>query len=125
MSCIFCDILNKKISSSVLFENENFILINDIKPDAKIHMLAIPKKHFDNFFTADIEDLNIVHEVFVFIKKNASKLGLEKGYRLLINNGVYASQTVFHCHIQILGGQQLRHPVSHLNYDSDAKIVNN
>lgn len=116
MSCIFCNILNKKSPAKVLYENEDFVLINDIKPDAKIHMLAIPKKHFDNFFSATSEDLKTIHKILIFIKDNACQLGLKEGFRLLINNGIHASQTVFHCHVQILGGQQLRHPVSHIDY---------
>lgn len=116
MSCIFCDILNNKSSSKIIFNEDNFIVINDVKPDALIHMLAIPKKHFDNFFTASHEDLIVIHDIFNFVKENAYKLGLKDGYRLLINNGIHASQTIFHCHVQILGGQQLRHPVSHLGY---------
>jgi len=117
--CVFCDIINKKLSSNILFEDEHFILINDIKPDAKIHMLAIPKKHFDNFFYAEPEDLEITYKILDFIAKNACNFGLEKGYRLIINNGIHASQTVFHFHIQILGGQQLRHPVSHIDFCPD------
>lgn len=116
MSCIFCDIIAKKSPTNVIYEDENFILINDIKPDAKVHMLAIPKKHFDNFFSATSEDLETTYNILKYIKLNAHKFGLEKGYRLIINNGIFASQTIFHCHVQILGGQQLRHPVSHLNY---------
>lgn len=116
MSCIFCDIINKKSPAKILYEDENFILIKDIKPDAMIHLLAIPKKHFDNFFSAESEDLNTIHKIHIYAAKNACKLGLEKGFRLLINNGEQASQTVFHCHVQILGGQQLRHPVSHIGY---------
>ena len=125
MSCIFCDIMAKKVPADIIYENEDFILINDIKPDAKVHMLAIPKKHFDNLFSATSEDLQTIHNMMEYIKHNACKFGLEEGYRLIINNGVFASQTIFHCHMQILGGQQLRHPVSHLDYcpDSDCNAV--
>lgn len=115
MDCVFCNILNNKINPNILFENDFFILINDIKPDAKIHMLAIPKKHFDNFFSAESEDFETINKILIFIAENACNFGLEKGYRILINNGIYASQTVFHSHVQILGGQQLRHPVSHID----------
>lgn len=122
MSCIFCDIIAKKAPTNIIYESEDFILINDIKPDAKVHMLAIPKKHFDNFFSATPEDLETIHNIMKYIKKNACKFGLQEGYRLIINNGVFASQTVFHCHVQILGGQQLRHPVSHLDYCPESEF---
>lgn len=118
-SCIFCDILNKKLPTNVIYENEYFILINDIKPDAKVHMLAIPKKHFDNFFFAGLEDFETIKKIIIFITENACNFGLEKGFRILVNNGAQASQTIFHSHVQILGGQKLRHPVSHMNYCSE------
>ena len=120
MSCIFCDIISKKAPANVIYEHEKFVIINDIKPDAKVHMLAIPKRHFDNFFDATPEDLDVICDVLKYIKNNAHNYGLQEGYRIIINNGVFASQTVFHCHVQILGGQQLKHPISHLEYNSNA-----
>ena len=107
--CVFCDIINKKEMSIILFENEDFILINDIKPDATIHLLAIPKKHFTDMFDANVNDLETIKMMLFFIKENASHLGLSNGYRIVINNGQNATQTIKHFHIHILGGQQLKH----------------
>ena len=118
-NCIFCDIVNNKLPADIIYENDHFILINDIRPDAKVHMLAIPKKHFDDCFSAKIKDFETIREILIFITKNAHHFGLKKGFRILINNGAQASQTVFHLHVQILGGQKLRHPVNHLNYCSE------
>ena len=109
MSCVFCDIINKKIQSDILFEDASFILIKDIKPDAKIHLLAIPKNHINNLNDATKLDFEIIRNIFVFISKNRCKYGLENGYRIIMNNGLHAAQTVNHCHIHILGGQQLNH----------------
>ncbi|NDV96416.1 HIT domain-containing protein [Dysgonomonas sp. 521] len=114
MSCVFCDIINKQIQSNILFEDASFILIKDIKPDAKIHLLAIPKGHFDNLCDAKAQDFEVIRNIFIFISENAHKYGLIDGYRIIMNNGLYATQTVYHCHIHILGGQQLKHPQKHL-----------
>lgn len=113
MSCIFCKIVKKEAKSNIVYENEDFIIINDIKPDAKIHMLSIPKKHVKNLFFSGPEDIDVIHKMIKHISKYAVEYGLKDGYRLIINNGQNGSQTVDHLHMQILGGQQLRHPVSH------------
>src|SRR5690554_1574134 len=102
MNCIFCKIINKEINSEIVYENNNFIIIKDINPEAKVHLLAIPKKHVINLFEADSNTLEVVSEIFSYVSKNAEKLGLNNGFRVTINNGKDANQTVNHLHVHFL-----------------------
>ena len=102
------------MAGNVVYESESFIILEDIKPDAKIHLLGIPKKHFDNFFSATENDFKIVKEIMIYVKEHTEALGLSGGYRMVVNTGKHAVQTVSHFHIHFLGGQQLLRTHNHL-----------
>lgn len=107
MDCIFCKIIEGKIPSKMLYEDENCIVINDINPVAKKHYLLIPKQHYK--FLADMtqNQAEILADCLKKLKDLIPVLGLEKGYRLVINQGDEAMQTVPHLHIHILSGQKM------------------
>lgn len=105
--CIFCKINNGEIPSKKVFENENFFIIKDIEPKAKCHYLAILKAHFKLLSELDVHKEKLLLDVFKTLPKIAKELGLENGYRLVINQGDDAGQTVPHLHIHILGGELL------------------
>lgn len=108
--CIFCSILEGKIPSQRYYEDERFIVIKDIEPKAKLHYLAIPKRHYkllSEMTDSDREDLGLIMKK---ISEISEDLGLSGGYRLVINQGDDAGQTVFHLHIHILGGQEMAFP---------------
>jgi len=98
MECIFCKIVNGEIPSKKVNENDKFLAFYDINPSAPIHILIIPKKHYENFNDADN---NILCEMGEFIKETAKKLNIND-YRLITNNGKTAGQEVFHLHIHML-----------------------
>ncbi len=103
--CIFCKIVEKEIPTEILLENEFFIAFNDINPKAQIHVLIIPKKHFQDI--SDIEG-NILGELPEFLKELSRKLGVEdSGYRLITNKGKDAGQIIFHLHFHLLAGNDL------------------
>lgn len=106
-NCIFCKIKDGIIPSQKVFENEYFFVIKDIQPLAKQHYLAIPKKHFK--LLSDLDDLGLkqLENIFLTLPKIADSLGLQNGYRLIINQGNDAGQTVPHLHVHILGGEVL------------------
>lgn len=106
-NCIFCKINKGEIPSPKVFENENFFIIKDIEPMAKHHYLAIPKKHFKLLAEMDAECEKMLLDIFKTIPLLATKLGLENGYRLIINQGDDAGQSVHHLHVHILGGECL------------------
>jgi len=107
MDCIFCKIIKGEIKSEILFETDNFIVINDISHMANKHYLIIPKQHFAYLNEVDSQKSQILAEIMLKMKEIEKVLKLEEGYRLVINQRENAGQTVNHLHIHILGGQKL------------------
>ncbi|MFA5880245.1 MAG: histidine triad nucleotide-binding protein [Candidatus Margulisiibacteriota bacterium] len=104
MNCIFCDIINNKIPSSKIYEDDFLIAFEDTNPQAPVHILLVPKKHIDNILKFDAEDDKLVTQIFSAIKKIAEKFNLqENGLRIIVNTGVAAGQTVDHVHLHLLG----------------------
>ena len=88
-------------------EDEKMLVFKDIEPKAKVHLLAVAKNHFKSLSEMDDEQSELVKYMLVKIPEIAENNGCENGYRLVINQGGDAGQTVFHLHIHILGGQIL------------------
>ena len=105
--CIFCKIDKGEIPSKKLYENENFYIIRDIEPKAKNHYLCILKSHFKYLSEMDPSGKKMLLNALETIPTLAKELGLTNGYRLIINQGDDAGQTVPHLHIHILGGQTM------------------
>lgn len=105
--CLFCKFANGEIPVNKVFENEDFIIIRDINPQAKNHFLAIPKKHFKYLAEMTEEDSELVGRILKTIPALEDLLELKGGYRLIINQGDDAGQTVPHLHIHILSGQKM------------------
>ena len=107
MDCLFCKFANGEIPVNKVYEDADFFIIKDINPQAKNHFLAIPKKHFKLLSEVTKEDTACVGRMLAKISTLTELLSLEKGYRLVINQGDDAGQTVFHLHIHILSGQKM------------------
>ena len=105
--CLFCKFANGEIPVNKVFENEDFVIIRDINPQAKNHFLAIPKKHFKYLAEMTEEDGELVGRILKTIPALEDLLELKNGYRLVINQGDDAGQTVTHLHIHILSGQKM------------------
>lgn len=105
--CVFCKIIAGEIPSKRFYEDDEMIVIADIAPHAKKHYLAIPKKHYKLISEMTDADFGVLSDCFKTIAKIAPELGLENGYRIIINQGDDAQQTVPHLHIHILGGERL------------------
>ncbi len=105
--CLFCKFVNRELNTDIIFENDDFIIFKDIAPKAKNHFLAVPKKHFKYLSDMTEEDSATVGRILMKISSLTKLLGLEKGYRLVINQGDDAGQTVPHLHIHILSGQKM------------------
>ncbi len=106
-NCLFCKIIKGEIPSTKMYEDENMIIIKDIEPKAKNHFLCIPKTHFKLLKDMTSEQSEKLKACFIKIPQLEKELGLENGYRLVINQGEDAGQTVFHLHIHILSGQKM------------------
>ena len=105
--CLFCKFANGEIPVNKVFENEDFVIIRDINPQAKNHFLAIPKKHFKYLAEMTEEDSELDGRILKTIPALEDLLELKNGYRLIINQGDDAGQTVPHLHIHILSGQKM------------------
>jgi histidine triad (HIT) family protein len=103
--CIFCKIVNKEIPNKTVLENERFLAFEDINPARKIHVLVIPKEHYESFAVTPPE---IMTEMSAFIHEVTEKLGvIEEGYRLITNIGSNGGQEVPHLHFHILAGEKV------------------
>jgi len=106
---IFELILEGEVNSNIIYENDYVFVINDINPVSKIHILIIPKKKIESINFIEEEDSQILAQMFLTAKLLAKKFEINKsGYRLVINTGENAGQTVFHIHMHLIGGEKLK-----------------
>ena len=107
-NCVFCKIRNGEIPSTKVYQDEDFMIIKDINPQAKIHLVAIPTLHVAHIDEMKEEQSIIIGKILFKVSQMQEKLGLTNGYRIIINQGVDANQTVQHLHIHLLGGEKLK-----------------
>ncbi len=105
--CIFCKIVDGVIPSTKLFENDDMIIIKDLNPQAKIHLLMIPKRHYTDIGELSLGDPALLARCFATLATLTDSLGLENGYRIITNKGSDGCQSVKHIHVHILGGEKL------------------
>lgn len=106
--CVFCKIAAGEIPSNKAYEDDKVVAFKDLEPAAPVHVLLIPKKHFDNVTVTDTETLGYMMGK---VGEIAKSLGLtEKGFRLVINTGDDGGQTVHHLHMHIIGGKAMGWP---------------
>lgn len=105
--CIFCEIKKGNIPSEKLYEDEFCFVINDISHLANKHFLIIPNEHFKCLNEVDDNRLKVINHIFSILPKLENILGLQDGYRLVINQRENAGQSVPHLHLHILGGERL------------------
>lgn len=108
--CVFCGIANHEIPSKVAYEDDRILCFYDLEPQAPVHVLVIPKKHFRCLDDLKAEDQELAGYILIKIPEIAKSLGLENGYRVVINNGEDAFQTVKHLHFHILGKRKMTWP---------------
>lgn len=106
-NCVFCKIVSGVIPSPRLYEDDKMIVIRDIEPKAKLHYLCLPKEHFALLSEMNEARAEIVKHIFQTIPTLEKELGLEGGYRVIINQGENGGQTVPHLHVHLLGGEKL------------------
>lgn len=107
-NCIFCKIAAGEIPSTKVYEDERVLAFRDIDPQAPVHVLLIPKKHFADILECDFETFAYMQKI---VKKLAVELGIaEKGFRVVINTGEDGQQSVKHLHWHILGGRSMQWP---------------
>lgn len=108
MNCIFCKIVKKEIPAEIVYENNVIIAFKDIKPVAPVHILVIPKSHIPSINHLKLKDKTLIGELILIAQKIAREQKVDKsGYRLVINIGEDAGQTIDHLHLHLIGGHRL------------------
>lgn len=105
--CIFCKIARKEITTNLILETDDYVVFNDLNPQAPVHVLIIPKKHIESL--SDVKAPDISAKLIEGVQKVVKKLGIDD-YRVVVNTGAEAGQTVFHLHFHILGGRPMLWP---------------
>ncbi|MFL5341917.1 MAG: histidine triad nucleotide-binding protein [Gemmataceae bacterium] len=107
---IFLKIIEKKIPAKIAYEDDRCLAFHDINPQAPVHVLIIPKKVIVAHDAVTENDAAVLGHLHVVAAKLAAQLGLNDGYRLVLNNREQAGQTVPHLHLHLLGGRDLGWP---------------
>jgi histidine triad (HIT) family protein len=108
--CIFCKIIEKKIPADIVFEDDKIIVFNDIEPQAPVHLLIVPKKHYESVLSVPAGD-DIISHIHMVANRMALKFNIaDSGFRLVNNCGEDGDQTVPHIHYHLLGGRYLTWP---------------
>lgn len=108
--CIFCMIAEKQIPSNIAYEDEKILAFHDLEPQAPVHVLIIPKKHIASLDDVQDEDLDLMGYIMTKVKVVAEQVGLDNGYRVVINTGEDGMQTVKHLHVHLLGKRKMTWP---------------
>ncbi|KAH8281891.1 hypothetical protein KR054_003924, partial [Drosophila jambulina] len=107
---IFGKILRKEIPCKFIHEDDKCVAFHDVAPQAPTHFLVIPRKPIAQLSLAEDSDADILGHLMLVGRKVAKDLGLEEGYRVVINNGKHGAQSVYHLHLHFLGGRQMKWP---------------
>ncbi len=107
---IFSKIIRREIPADIVYEDEQAIAIKDINPQAPTHILVIPKKPIPRLSEAPESERDLLGHLLLTVKRVAEQVGLQNGYRVVINNGADGGQTVEHIHLHILGDRQMKWP---------------
>ncbi len=108
MDCIFCQIVAGKVTSDIVYQDEDMIAFRDINPQAPVHLLIIPKKHITSLIQLSEAESPLIGRMVNTANQLAKREGISaSGYRLVVNCGKQGGQLVPHLHLHLLGGRQL------------------
>ena len=108
--CLFCKIIAGQIPSKKFYEDERVYAFEDIQPQAPTHVLIIPKQHIVGLKEAKPENAEVLGYMQLVAAKLGRERGIEDGYRTVFNVGPRAGQSVFHIHLHLVGGRDLKWP---------------
>jgi histidine triad (HIT) family protein len=110
-NCLFCKMVSGEIKPDVVYQDEAVLAFKDINPQAPVHVLVIPKRHVTTLNDLGPQDAELAGRLILTAVHIAKELGLaESGYRTLINTNREGGQVVFHVHLHLLGGRQMKWP---------------
>ena len=109
--CLFCQIVKEKIPAEIIYDDDEILAFRDIKPQAPVHVLLIPKRHITNLSAIGEDDEPLLARLMRVSAKLAHTEGIaESGYRVVTNCQEDAGQSVFHLHFHLLGGRRMTWP---------------
>ncbi len=110
MTTIFSKIIHREIPADIVYEDELCLAFRDVNPQAPTHVLLIPKKEIPRLVDAQPEDAALLGHLLLTANKIARQLGVGDAFRLVVNNGADAGQSVFHLHLHLLAGRAFKWP---------------
>ncbi len=109
--CLFCDIIRGDVRSDIAYQSESVVAFRDISPKAPVHILIVPRKHIETLLDMREEDKGLVGEICYVASQVAKEQKISQGgFRLVVNNGPGAGQSVYHLHFHLLGGRPFSWP---------------
>ncbi|WP_406568086.1 histidine triad nucleotide-binding protein [Caldinitratiruptor microaerophilus] len=106
--CVFCKIVRGELPASKVYEDDAVLAFRDIRPQAPVHVLVVPKKHVASLMDLTDEDAALAGRLFAAARAVARQEGVaESGFRFLTNTGPDSGQVVFHLHFHVMGGRRL------------------
>ncbi len=108
--CVFCRIAAGEEEARTIYQDEEVTAFHDRNPQAPTHVLIIPNKHIESVRGVEAEDTDLLGKLFVVARRIAQDEGLRGGYRLVVNTGAQAGQSVHHLHMHLLGGRPMSWP---------------
>lgn len=109
-ACVFCRIVRGEVQARVVHQDDDVTAFHDINPRAPVHVLIVPNRHISGVAEVEAEDEPVLGRLLNVARQLAEQLGVADGYRLVVNNGPLAGQTVFHLHVHLLGGRAFGWP---------------
>ncbi len=110
MSTIFSKIIARQLPADIVYEDEHCLAFRDINPQAPVHVLLIPKREIARLADATAEHQSLLGHLMLAANEVARQLGVDDAFRLVVNNGARAGQSVFHLHLHLLAGRPMRWP---------------
>lgn len=109
--CVFCRIARREAPADIVYQDDEIIAFRDINPQAPIHILIVPRRHIPAIAALGTEDGALAGRLMLVARDLAEREGIARsGYRLVVNNGPQAGQSVAHLHVHLLGGRHMRWP---------------
>jgi histidine triad (HIT) family protein len=109
-TCAFCRIARGEGPARIVYQDEDVTAFHDRSPKAPTHILIIPNQHIESVNQIEPADTDLLGKLFVVARRVAEQEGVTGGYRLVVNTGSQAGQSVFHLHMHLLGGRRLSWP---------------
>jgi histidine triad (HIT) family protein len=106
--CVFCRIAAKEVPAKLVYEDEAVVAFPDLNPRAPFHVLVVPRRHVERL--ADLDDEALAGKLTLAAATVARQAGQSDGFRVVVNNGAGAGQSVFHLHLHVLGGRPFSWP---------------